>query len=63
VKAVELRASDIPVKIMCHQVKCIAISKQGRQTLYYLFAIFVIDTDIDGVDLLLLAAHSMFLLF
>ncbi len=48
VQAVELRAGDIPVKIVRHEIQRVAVCQQRRQTRHDLLAVAVLEADVDG---------------
>jgi len=59
-QAVELRPGDIPVKVMRHQIKSVAIGEQCGKAIYDFLAIFVTNTNIDLRDLIFFCTHNIF---
>lgn len=60
VQAVELRAGDVPVEIVRHQVQRVAVGEQGGQAFGNLLAVGIADADVDGRAFRFLGCHSKF---
>ena len=46
-QAVELRAGDVPVEVVCHQVQRVAVCQEARQAIRNFLAVTVIDSNIN----------------
>ena len=58
VQAVELRAGDVPVEVVRHQVQRVAVGQQRGQPLHDLLAIAGADADVDRTALIFFAFMS-----